>query len=99
MNARVHLSVLGFLKLASFINKLNNPLSDSLVAKLLDLGPLPDVEFETKSSLSEMGNLNPFLLSGFITGEGCFTYFARSRTTAANIIVKDYSLVFEVSQR
>jgi len=45
VNARVHLSVSGFLKLASLINKLNNPLSDSLVAKLLDLGPLPDVEF------------------------------------------------------
>jgi hypothetical protein len=59
-DAKVHTSVSGFLKLASLINKLNNPLSESLVTKLLELGPLPNVEFETKSNFNVTDNLNPF---------------------------------------
>lgn len=96
LNKKMHTSISGFLRLASFINKLNNPLSESLITKLLELGVLPVVEFETNCSLSKGEILNPFWLSGFASGEGSFTYFTRSRIT--NEIVKDYSFVFEVSQ-
>lgn len=49
--------------------------------------------------VNKLEELNPFLLSGFITGEGSFTYFARSRVNSAGITVKDFTIIFEVSQR
>lgn len=70
---KVHTNISGFLKLVSLINKLNKPLSDSLLGKLaaVELGPLPKVEFET--SISALGkfspsDLNPFWLSGLRYG-------------------------------
>lgn len=99
MDQRLHTNVQGFLKLASLINKLNNPLSESLLAKLLQLGPLPNVELKASNEINKIKTLNPFWISGFITGEGSFTYFTRSRTNSAGLIVKDYTLIFEVSQR
>lgn len=99
LNQKMHTNISGFLKLASMINKLNNPLSDSLITKLLELGPLPTVEFDTSLSLNKIENINPNWLSGFAAGEGSFTYFAKSRTTASNEKIKDYSLIFEISQR
>ena len=45
INKRVHTNISGFLKLASLINRLNKPLSQSLLDKLAQLGPLPNVEF------------------------------------------------------
>lgn len=41
MNNRLHATVPGFLKLLSLINKLNNPLSESLLANLAPLGKIP----------------------------------------------------------
>jgi hypothetical protein len=35
INQKVHTNILGFLKLASLINRLNNPLSDTLLGKLV----------------------------------------------------------------
>lgn len=100
MNQRAHTSVLGFLKLASLINKLNNPLSVTLLGKLVELGPLPNVEFETNLNIiNKMGSLNPYWISGFVTGEGSFTFFTKKRNSASGKIVKDYTLVFEISQR
>lgn len=100
INQKVHTSVSGLLKLASMVNKLNNPLSENLLTKLTMLGPLPNAEFEIPSnSLQKVESLNPYWISGFATGEGSFTYFARKRVNASGITVKDYSLVFEVSQR
>lgn len=103
INNKDHLSVKGFLKLASLINKLNNPLSQSLKDKLSELGELPVIVLESTSQklehtlLSE--NLNPWWISGFTTGEGSFTYFTRNRKKANNEIVKDYTLAYEVAQR
>ncbi|KAG0122706.1 homing endonuclease, partial [Tuber indicum] len=37
-------------------------------------------------------------ISGFIVGEGCFTYFTRSRVNSKGNRVKDYTIVMEVSQ-
>jgi len=41
--------------------------------------------------------LNLFWISGFVAGEGSFTYFIRKLTNTAGNIVKDYTLVFEIA--
>ena len=69
---KLHTDVEGFLKLASLINKLNKPLSTSLMEKLSLLGILPDVELDL-SEINKNPDLNPFWISGCITGEGSFT--------------------------
>lgn len=103
MNQKYHSNIEGFLKLASLINKLNNPLSKSLVDKLVILGKLPDIGSELICQNCEYNllteNLNPWWISGFTTGEGSFTYFTRNRKKANNEIVKDYTLAYEVGQR
>lgn len=99
INKKVHLNISGFLKLASLINKLNKPLSNSLLSRLAQLGTLPNVDFETISNIEIAKNLDPFWISGFATGEGSFTYFIKKRTNYSGNLVKDYSLVFEVSQK
>jgi len=101
INNKVHTNISGFLNLASLINRLNRPLSDDLLAKLVLLGPLPKVEFETSYNFSanQVQTLNPFWISGFASGEGSFTYFTKTRVNSAGKPVKDYSLVFEISQR
>lgn len=80
----------------SLINKLNKPLSKSVLDKLSYLGVIPNVEFETPF-LDVKTKLNPSWLSGFITGEGSFTYFTRTRKNSRGII-KDYTVAMEVSQ-
>ena len=99
INNRVHTNISGFLRLASLINRLNKPLSESLLTKLVELGPLPKAEFETISNFNKVEILNPWWISGFAEGEGSFTYFTRTRVNSAGKTVKDYSLVFEISQR
>jgi hypothetical protein len=62
-NKKVHTNVSGFLKLASLINILNRPLSQTLLDKLTQIGSLPKVEFETTLNLSDSNLeqvLNPF---------------------------------------
>ena len=61
MNNKLHTSVEGFLILLSLINKLNNPLSKSLLEKLAPLGKIPNVELELYSaeSLNLNNKLNP----------------------------------------
>jgi len=99
INKRVHTNVPGFLKLVFLINRLNKPISKSFLSKLSQLGPIPCVEFENMPSINKIENSNPFLISGFVTGEGSFTYFTKTRINSIGKIVKDYYLVFEVSQR
>lgn len=99
INKRVHTNFLGFLKLVSLINKLNKPISDSLLSKLLQLGPISSIEFKISSSINKTENLNPFWISGFVTGESYFTYFTKIRINSVGKTIKDYSLIFEVSQR
>lgn len=105
MNQKYHTNVEGFLKLVSLINKLNNPLSSSLLNSLSSLGELPNVDFELTSKESISGppatneKLDPWWISGFTTGEGSFTYFTRNRKKASGEMVKDYTLAYEVSQR
>jgi len=75
-----------------------------LLAKLVQLGPLPNVEFKTSSNLSipdVVQTLNPYWISGFATGvrSGSCTYFTRRRVNSNGKTVKDYTLVFEISQR
>lgn len=94
---KLHTNVKGFLQLASLINKLNRPLSASLTKSLSTLGVLPDVELESPG-INRNPSLNPFWISGFITGEGSFTYFTRTRNNSKNETVKDFTLVMEVSQ-
>ena len=99
INNKVHTNVPGFLKLASLINKLNKPLSESLLSKLVELGPLPKVEKERSFNfVAKIQNLNSWWLTGFITGEGSFTYFTRTRINSVGETIKDYTLVFEISQ-
>lgn len=113
MNQKYHTNVEGFLNLVSLINKLNNPLSPSLLNNLSSLGELPNVDFEltSKESISLNGKLGgsalPWWISGFTTGDpgggrlrsGSFTYFTRNRKKASGEMVKDYTLAYEVSQR
>lgn len=65
--------------------------------KFIYLGVLPNVEFEAPA-LDKNTELDPDWISGFITGEGSFTYFTRTRKSSAGNTVKDYTLVMEVSQ-
>lgn len=101
MNNKLHTNVEGFLKLLSLINKLNNPLSESLLEKVAPLGEIPNVDLEIYSveSLNLKDKLNPWWISGFATGEGSFTIFTRKRVNAAGNIVKDYTLAFEIGQK
>ncbi len=46
-----------------------------------------------------MESLNPFWISDFVTEEGSFTYFKKTRVNSKGKITKDYSFIFEVSQR
>ena len=94
---KLHTDVAGFLELASLVNKLNKPLSTSLMEKLSSLWILPNVELDLPE-INKNPDLNPFWISGFITGEGSFTYFTRTRKNSKNETVKDYTLVIEVSQ-
>lgn len=88
----------GFLLLASLINKLNRPLSSSLIESLSKkFGVLPDLILDSPV-INSNPNLNPFWISGFITGEGSFTYFTRTRNNSKNEKVRDFTLVMEVSQ-
>nr|YP_009517188.1 LAGLIDADG homing endonuclease [Blastosporella zonata]AYE93107.1 LAGLIDADG homing endonuclease [Blastosporella zonata] len=93
---KLHTDVNGFLQLASLINKLNKPLSASLTEELSILGELPDVELESPV-INRNPDLKPFWISGFITGEGTFTYFTRIRKKSKNETVKDFTLVMVVS--
>ena len=101
MNNKLHTNVEGFLKLLSLINKLNNPLSESLLEKLAPLGIIPSVELELSSveSLNIKDKLDPWWISGFATDESSFTFFTRKRQKAAGDVVKDYTLVFEMGQK
>ena len=103
MNNKAHTNVQGFLNLLSLINKLNNPLSESLLEKLAPLGVIPNIDLELYSAESKCLNVNntldPWWISGFATGEGSFTFFTRKRVNAAGDTVKDYTLAFEISQK
>lgn len=98
INKKAHTKVTGFLKVAALANKLNKPLSDTLLTNLSKLGNLPNVTFENPT-LNNNPKLNPGWISGFIAGEGAFTYFTRTRKNKNGISVKDYTLVMEVSQK
>ena len=118
---KLHTNVEGFLELASLVNKLNKPLSTSLMEKLSLLGILPNVSPRVAKQpsgshwpraasqpganveldlpvINKNPDLNPFWISGFITGEGSFTYFTKTRKNSKNETVKDLTLVIEVSQ-
>lgn len=75
---KLHTNVKGFLLLASFVNKLNKPLSTSLSERLSVLGVLPAVELEFPV-INRNPSLNSFWVSGFVTGEGSLTNFTRTR--------------------
>lgn len=62
---KLHTNVEGFLELASLVNKLNKPLSTSLMEKLSSLGILPNVELDLPE-INKNPDLNPFWISGFI---------------------------------
>jgi hypothetical protein len=83
--------------LVSLVNTLNKPISDLTLNKLSNLGILPKVEFKPPV-LNKSISLNPQWISGFIAGEGSFTYFTRTRKNSKGDIVKDYTLAMEVSQ-
>jgi hypothetical protein len=58
MGKKYHVDIEGFLNIASLINKLNNPLSPSLLDKLSLLGELPN----TEAQVLELASKN-YLLS------------------------------------
>lgn len=65
--------------------------------QLSKIGVIPNVELESPI-IDHNPKLDPFWISGFISGEGSFTYFTRTRLNSKNDTRKDYTLVFEVSQ-
>ena len=71
MHNKLHATVPGFLKLLSLINRLNNPLSESLLENLAPLGKIPNVDLELSSveSLNIKDKLDPWWISGFATGK------------------------------
>jgi len=73
-----HLNNKGFLDIASLINKLNKPLSSSLLNKI---GVLPLTELNLPS-INSKPELDPWWITGFCDGESSFTYFKRKRITA-----------------
>lgn len=97
MGSKVHTNVKGFLELVSLINKLNTPLSSNVLEKLSYLGVIPNLVVKIPV-INTQPNLNPYWIAGFITGEGSFTYFTRTRKNSIGNMVKDYVLVIEVSQ-
>lgn len=102
MNYGWHTNVECFLKLLSLINKLNNPLSESLREKVANLGVIPkenwdDVIYPLMPSFNQI--LDPWWIAGFVTGEGCFTYNSSKRVKAGVVTATIYSPMFEVSQR
>jgi hypothetical protein len=60
INEKAHTNISGFLKLVSLINRLNKPISESLLSKLSQLGTIPSVEFKVSSNMYKVENLNPF---------------------------------------
>lgn len=98
LEAKVHTNVTGLLFIAALANKLNKSLSDKLLTELLELGELPDVMMEIPI-LNKNPDLNPWWVSGFIAGDGCFTYNTMSRVNKKKEIMKYYSLSMEVSQK
>jgi len=66
-------------------------LSNKLLMDLSILGNLPDEKLELPV-LDNNPELEPFLVSGFISGEGSFSYFARTRTNKSGVTLKDYTL-------
>lgn len=93
-----HSTVKGFLIVISLINKLNKPISYSLLTEIIKLGPLPDVDDCIVTQVNPM-YLNPYWISGFACGEGSFTFFTRKRLNALGEIVSDYTFIFEISQK
>ena len=99
MSLKLILIKKGFLEIASVVNKLNKPLSTTILQDLFNLGKLKlsNISLELPV-LNKNPNLNPWWISGFICGEGSFTYFTRTRKNSKGKISKDYTLVMEVSQ-
>lgn len=90
IDSKVHTNVNGFLQLTSLVNKLNKPLSISVLNNLSNLGILPNVQLELPI-INNKPDLNPFWISGFITGEGSFTYFTRTRKNSKDEVIKDFT--------
>lgn len=82
----------------ALINRLNKPLSKSTLDKISHLGIIPNLDDEIEIVHNKNTKLNPDWISGFITGEGSFTYFRKTRKNSKGDIVKDYTLAMEVSQ-
>lgn len=77
---------------------LNKPIKPQTVKDIANtLGTLPDLLLPPVTSISYY-NLNPNWILGFVCGEGCFTYFKRTRINKTGVTKLDYTLVFEVSQ-
>lgn len=95
IESKTHSTLGGILHMAALINQLNTPLSLKLVAALggslapvlLDLPPI-----NTKPQL------DPQWITGFVSGDGCFTVFTNKRITVSGETRLDFYPVFEVSQ-
>jgi len=94
IDQKVHLNVKGFLILAGIIHKLNKPLSPIILNRISKLGVLPDIDLNLPD-LDRNPLLDPFWISGFICGEGCFSYGTKTNYTTLN---KTYHILIEVSQ-
>lgn len=94
VSKKTHLNNKGFLEIASLVNRLNKPLSPSLIEKI---GVLPTIELDIPDINLEP-ELNPWWITGFCDGEASFTYFKKTRVTAKNEERLDFRPIFEVSQ-
>lgn len=93
-----HLTVHGFMLCVAYINILNKSVNLSvLLAITSKYGSLPLL---TLCPVPVTYNfiLNPQWIVGFVCGEGSFSYFTRTRTTANGDSRVDYNFIFEVSQ-
>ena len=90
INNKVHTNIPGFFKLASLINKLNKPLCESLLTKLVELGPLPKVEFESSSSsfITEVQTLNPCKNLNYLMFKKAYNLYHTRKTSGVIYFLK-----------
>jgi hypothetical protein len=97
---KAHFTLSGFKLIVAYINILNNPIKDYLLAEIVGkLGPLPPVVAPTLTFLNKLVVPSPLWIVGFYMGEGSFTYFKNVRTLANGEIRSYFYFVAEVSQK
>lgn len=97
-----HLTHKGIMLSLTYINALNSNINQTVLNEIAtqnNLGSLPLLILPPVPIISKWIIPNPWWITGFVLGEGSFTFFKRKRITSSGILKLDYTLVFEVSQK